>query len=177
MHRFFIILFIPSASQTTNEKSFSSPSCKNFTCKSAARSRRNKIARETKRSADFRSSYRPPRDVSRKRSIRATIPSSSASPLPQRLKNSGWTARSKEEKMRSRIITRSHITDEQRSGPRNAISGFEYKRATDSLEWEDIDHESRWIIDEEDNERYTYPLPFLNFNKLENWIYSEVFVS
>lgn len=158
------IIFIPSPSQTQMENhSF----CKNFS--SANPPREIKWRVETKRSADFRSScslFRPPRDISRKRSIRATIPSSSSasplSPPPQRWKNSGWTARSKEEKMRSRIITRSHITDEQRSGPRNAISRFEYKRATDSLGWEDIDH--RWIIDEEDdNERHTYPSIF-NFD-------------
>lgn len=82
--------------------------------------------------------------------------------------------------MRSRIITRSHITDEQRSGPRNAISRFEYKRATDSLEREDIDHESRGIIDEEDdNERHTY-LSIFKF-PLVNWkiryIWNSVVVS
>lgn len=157
------IIFIPSPSQTQMENhSF----CKNFS--SANPPREIKWRVETKRSADFRSSC----SLFHPETFRESDPSARQFPPPlplphsllppQRRKNSGWTARSKEEKMRSRIITRSHITDEQRSGPRNAISRFEYKRATDSLGWEDIDH--RWIIDEEDdNERHTYPSIF-NFD-------------
>lgn len=98
----------------------------NFPCKNPPLVR-GIIARETeRRSADFRSSsssFSPtPRRFESDPSARQFPP------LPPSFSNAqGIRADLRKKKMRSRIITRSHITGEQRSGPHNAISGFEYK--------------------------------------------------